>query len=237
MNKVCRLCLTERSLIRAHVIPKAFWPLDDGTPKVLSNRSGTYPSRSPQGVYDSEILCERCNTELLGPLDQHAAEKLLRGKFETLRVGTMAVRCYGEAEAARIFLFVASVAWRASISKHTFFARVSLARYEEVIRKCILDASEFQDDVEAAIAEFDEVGGFIDPHQTRFEGVRFSVIYADRFVFYLKTDRRLCPSPLSEILLRSERPVFSLPRQWRGSKERDLLQRIARSHPNAFPKR
>lgn len=235
--KRCRLCLEERQLIKAHIIPRAFWPLDECTPKVLSNNSGIYPSRSPQGVYDPDILCGKCDAELLGPLDQHAAKALLRGKRKVLSFRGMAIRQYPEAEAAKIRVFVASVAWRASISKHRFFARVKLARYEDVIRQMIMGVQTEQGSIEIAIAEFDGAQGILDPHQTRFDGVRFNLIYADRFVFYIKTDRRPCPEFLVEGLVRPERPVITIPRSWYQSKERDLMQRIARSHPKAFPER
>jgi len=195
-----------------------------------------YPSRAPQGVYDPEILCSRCDAEFLGPLDQHAAETLLHGKREVVRIGAMEIRKYPEAEAAKIRLFIASVAWRASISQHRFFARVKLARYEDVIRSMILGDEPAHSSIDIAVAEFEGAQGFLDPHQTRFNGVRFTVLYADRFVFYITTDQRPCPEFLAEHLIGNERPVITIPRSWQRSKERQLMQSIARLHPKAFPK-
>lgn len=90
--------------------------------------------------------------------------------------------------------------------------------------------------VEVVIAEFDAVQGVLDPHQTRFEGVRFSLMFGERFVFYVKTDRRQCPSFLAEGIVRPGRPVLTIPRSWENSKERKLMVQIARMNPNAFPR-
>jgi hypothetical protein len=229
----CRLCLEQRELIDAHIIPKAFWPLDEATPKLLSNTSGTYPSRAPQGVYDSDILCEKCDTNVLGVLDQHAAEELLRGQSELLHTG---LRQYPTADPIKIHQFVASVAWRASISSHKFFKRIGLGRYEDVIRKMILGRPTEQACVQVAIAEFDNHQGMLDPHQTRFDGIRFSLIYAERFVFYVKTDRKPCPSFLVEGILDPQKAVVTIPRNWHQAKEKRLLQKIAQLNPKAFPR-
>jgi hypothetical protein len=136
----CCLCRENHWLIKAHIIPRTFWPLDGGTPKLLSNKSGVFPSRSPQGVYDT-ILCEDCDGKVLGLLDQHAAETLLCGKPQALDTSTEIGNRYPEADPQKIRLFAAAVAWRASVSKHGFFARISLGPYEEIIRQMILDSN------------------------------------------------------------------------------------------------
>lgn len=232
----CRLCGEQRELVKAHIIPQSFWPTDEGTPKVLSNTAGVYPARAPLGVYDPNILCEKCDSTILGPLDQHAAEALLRGAAEPLNDAPPIPKRYPDAEPRKIELFVASVAWRASVSNCRFFHRIRLGRYEEVIRQMILGAPIEQGSVEVAIAEFEHHGGTLDPHQARFDGVRFSLIYAERFIFYVKTDRRRCPSFLTECIVRPGRPVVTIPRSWKASKERQLLTNIARSNPKAFPR-
>lgn len=220
----------------AHIIPRSFWILDEGTPKVLTNVPGVYPARSPQGIYDLNILCARCDTSILGTLDHHAAETLLRAQSIPLHIGPLIIRQYPAAEPAKIALFIASVAWRASVSDHKFFKRIRLGRYEEVIRQMLLGTDTELGSVEAVIAEFDETEGTLDPHQTRFEGVRFSLIFADRFVFYVKTDRRSCPAFLADSVVRHNHPVITIPRSWKDSKERKVLVQVARSNAKAFPR-
>jgi hypothetical protein len=171
----CRLCGQSRELVEAHVIPRAFWPLGEGTPKALTNTPGIYPARMPQGAYDPSILCGECDTNILGPVDQHAAETLLRGIGKPLTHGPLAIREYPDADPVKIALFAASIAWRASISNHRFYSRIRLGRYEDVIRRMILGTPTEAGTVEVAIAEFDAVQGILDPHQTRFEGVRFNL--------------------------------------------------------------
>jgi hypothetical protein len=89
--------------------------------------------------------------------------------------------------------------------------------------------------VEVFIAEFEAGPAFLDPHQTRFDGVRFNVIYADRFVFYIKSDRRPCPASLVVGTLSKTRPVITVRRSWLESQERAIMQGVARLHPKAFP--
>ena len=61
----CRLCAEDRKLVKAHVIPEAFFRVlraGGETPILISNVANTYPKRSPIGVYDQNILCEDCET-------------------------------------------------------------------------------------------------------------------------------------------------------------------------------
>lgn len=233
----CRLCLEERDLIKAHVIPRPFWPLDGGTPKLLSNKSGVYPARSPQGVYDPGILCQSCDAETLGRLDQHAIETLLRGEPRAVDPSVAIGNQYPEADPQSIYLFAASMAWRASVSRHDFFAKIKLGPYEEIIRQMIREPNNRTDAVEVVIAEFEPGTPFLDPHQTRFDSVRFNLIYANRFVFYIKTDKRPCPAHLEVAALSNKRPVTTVRRLWHESKERAVMQSIVRQHPSAFPTR
>ena len=104
------------------------------------------------------------------------------------------------------------------------------------MRRMILGLPTEQGSIQVAIAEFDNNQGMLDPHQTRFDGVRFSLIFAERFVFYVKTDRRPCPSFLVEGLVEPEKAVVTIPRAWNESKEKKLMQKIAQANPKAFPR-
>ena len=58
---ICKFCGLDRPLIKAHIIPKAFFmPLRKGKkPAKLISQNG-YPKKSHIGVYDKEILCNVC---------------------------------------------------------------------------------------------------------------------------------------------------------------------------------
>jgi hypothetical protein len=237
---ICRLCKNERQLINAHIIPRAFWrlpPSGEHAAKLLSNTKGVHPRRVRNGVYDNGILCQDCDGRL-GTLDQHAAESLLQSRPIDIGIHRHVLsRRYELADASLLRLFIASVAWRASVSTHPYFVHVKLGLYEELIRQTLLNHSNDRR-VECVLGEFDNDDvPALDPHATRFDGVRLWLIYADRFIFYVKVDRRPMPNFLNIQNLRKHKVVYSVVRNWEKSKERSVLQNIARANPGAFIKR
>jgi len=85
------------------------------------------------------------------------------------------------------------------------------------------------------LGEFDRGDvGALNPHATRFDEVRFWLIYANRFILYIKTDRRVTPELLSECIISKGRPVISVVRSFEQSKELPILQRVVRANPRAF---
>ncbi len=73
---ICQYCGETGKLIKAHVIPAAFFRrLRDGQdpPRLLTNKEKEYPKRMPIGVYDSNILCEACESRF-GDWDDYAWE-------------------------------------------------------------------------------------------------------------------------------------------------------------------
>lgn len=154
----CKLCGNDRKLIDAHIIPRAFWrlpPAGEDAAKILSNSKGVHPRRMLEGVYDPNILCGECDGQL-GKLDQHAAESLLHARPDNIKgFRQLMGRRYEEADPARLRLFIASVAWRAPISHQTFFARVSLGPYEELIKRALQQGIN-NSRVECVLGEFDK---------------------------------------------------------------------------------
>jgi hypothetical protein len=238
----CRLCEKEVQLIKAHVIPEAFLALpaaEDGAAKIMSAATGFFPKRTLTGIYDDKILCQPCDCEL-GKLDQHAVEKIQRGQdLVEIRSGNQTyARQYRDADAELVEKFIVSVLWRASISSHYFFNRVKLGPYEAIIRDMLLGHSPEGGRVQTVLAEFDkEDCSILNPHQTRTDGVRFWVIYANRYVLYTKTDQLKTPSGLAELVLKKGSVVTSVVRPWEGSKEYPSLARLAAANPDAFPRR
>jgi hypothetical protein len=188
----CRLCGQERPLIDAHIIPQGFHPepVDIGPAMIVSNTPGVFPKRSRTGPYDQHILCAQCDGKL-GALDQHATEKLLDAKPTVILKGR--ARRYDEADAKKVLDFFASVAWRASVSNHEMFRSVDLGPYEAAIGR-YLSGAQPNYPIAGWLAEFDVPSPpYLNPHSTRFDGVRFLVLYAARFIFYLKTDQKKVP--------------------------------------------
>jgi hypothetical protein len=189
---LCHLCKKRYAqLVAAHIIPRAFYNLSaDGQPaKVVSSARGRHPKRVRVGLYDQHILCEKCDG-WLGCLDQHAAETLLPDGTQ-LRLGGQPV-CfqYSEADPVLVHRFVASVLWRASISRLEFFQKVKLGPYEQSVARMLLESDcSMGSNIETVLGEFDSRHvGLLDPHSIRMDGVRYWVLYANRFILYFKTD-------------------------------------------------
>jgi hypothetical protein len=67
-------------LIKAHIIPKAFFNLlqfNGKSAKQISDKEGEYDRKVPKGVYDCEILCRSCEDAFL-ELDDYGSKILLK---------------------------------------------------------------------------------------------------------------------------------------------------------------
>jgi hypothetical protein len=168
-------------------------------------------------------------------LDDHAARTLLQVKGKQYLLdeasNTMLLE-YEEAEAEKISDFAASMAWRASVSSQAFFGRVSLGPYESVIARALKGDPDARGRIDVFMAEFDRKDfGFGNPYSTRFDGVKFLLIQANRFLFYLKIDQRRTPQYLQPSLLRKGAPVLSLVLEWRGSKQAMAMMDLVQKAP------
>lgn len=235
----CRLCLQEKKLIKAHVIPESFLALptaEEGPAKLISDKKGFHPKKTLTGIYDKDILCEACDGEL-GVLDQHAVEKLLRNSaIADFKVGDQIIgRQYDGADPELLSRFIKSVLWRASICSAEFFERVRLGPYENLIRDEILGRVDNNGRVQPIISEFNKADlAILNPHATRTNGVRFWAIYANRFIFYVKVDKQSMPAVYSDFMIQKGRPVYSVVRSWEGSKEYPVMVKLVKSNPRAF---
>ena len=114
---LCKRCKTDKALVKAHIIPKAFWKIPDqklGPLAMVSNLPGWRTTPSPIGPYDETILCEECDG-FIGRFDQHATENLLRDRSNSkYQDDLFGLYRYQKADPKLIISFVASLAWRAS---------------------------------------------------------------------------------------------------------------------------
>jgi hypothetical protein len=107
---------------------KSFGRLAIGDGKHLKQVS--FGSRKPlqSGVWDTEILCQRCDG-ILGIYDKYAIELVRRAASEIVLLPDESFEL-GAVETALIVKFVAAVLWRASITRHPEFSEVRLGPYE-----------------------------------------------------------------------------------------------------------
>lgn len=142
---VCKLCGEEKPLVKAHIIPKSMYPLDDKRREPLlrvPSAPDAPPERSWIGEYDAALVCAQCESTF-HPWDDYAI-----GVFRTEPQEDDYVKVDGEPGAytlkaydyAKLKLFFVSLLWRASESSRPFFEHVNVGREHATrLREMILD--------------------------------------------------------------------------------------------------
>lgn len=148
--KVCSLCGTHQKLIKAHIIPESFFKElyndEHYFDEVLNQEKLDKRTKRRKGLYDSEILCAKCDGKLGKLYDDYGA-KVFWGyrnlnikikDFHDIKDPRIKWRVVYNADVKRIKLFLLSILWRASISKLDFFKSVDLGEIHSERIKSIL---------------------------------------------------------------------------------------------------
>ena len=222
-------------LIKAHIIPEGFFRLlrhENIAPEMHSNTPGSFPRRMQVGTYDSTILCSQCDGKM-APWDDYGQQVLIRRFSDAVKISlqgkTVAWRIE-KFDYRRLKLFFMSVLWRASVSKQTFYKRISLGPFEDRLRAMILnedpgDSQEFA----VVLARFEdvEITAMLDPHPEKYDGISFCRFYLSGFVAYVKVDKRPTPSFLTDLHLQEDRPLIVLARSLQNSPDGRVMRELA----------
>ena len=146
---VCKLCLEYKDLCKeSHIIPKFLYKLLAGKNNLLVYLDTKRAHFKHNSEYEGGILCEKCDSGIIGKLDDYAA-KFLHGEFpnqvphryEYIEGQECIVRENDPSyDYARFKLFLLSLLWRGSISSRPFFQQLKLRpEVEEELRVMIKD--------------------------------------------------------------------------------------------------
>ncbi|MDD4531245.1 MAG: hypothetical protein PHH21_00885 [Candidatus Pacebacteria bacterium] len=96
------------------------------------------------GEFEGNILCEKCDNELIAGLENYASKVLYGGNIPAkvqnfIKPDGLEFSQVEGIDYSKFKLFLLSILWRASISSRPFFSNVSLGPYEEKIRQMILN--------------------------------------------------------------------------------------------------
>src|SRR5215208_880584 len=133
----CRLCGRNRKLIKAHIIPEAFFREARGNakkPRLIFDDPNTYPKQSLIGVYDQEILCEQCESKFQH-LDDYGVQVLLtqfQELFLPVTYGDRVVYQATDINHNLLLRFFVATLWRASVSTQMFYKDVNLGHLESL---------------------------------------------------------------------------------------------------------
>lgn len=231
----CRFCEQPTRLIKAHIIPEAFFRrLREGDRAPLLLKQRAHIKRSPIGIYDSEILCADCDG-LFAPWDEYA-QSVLSPELDHAtewangtQVGGWTIPDY---RYDLLKLFFISPLWRASISGHDFYRRIRLGSLESVAKELIAKADPGPPEQFGVIlARFQnpEATGIFDPHGDRLEGIKYCRFYMGRYVAYIKVDSRPPSGGWLTLSMKPGEPLVIVARNLQRSKELNLMCEIVTS--------
>jgi hypothetical protein len=239
----CLFCDEPRPLVKAHVVPQSFFAIEPqaagNTPRLFTSIEGSFPKKAPIGVYDQGILCSECEAEF-SDVDGYAAKLLLQGRSDFKPIpknGPPRGFEVWQYDYGRLKRFFMSVLWRASVSSHIFYSKVTLGSIERRLRatlraKDIGDADSFAvvlwtyDDHPFATIE-------MDPLRTRVDGINCYRFRMHRYVVWIKVDKRPFQQEFRNVQLSPASPLLILHANFEGSQDHQLAQAMARGErPN-----
>jgi hypothetical protein len=146
-----------------------------------------------------QVLCRECDNAF-SPWDKHAQEVLLHDFSDAAaiyagprKIGWTITRF----DYRLLKLFFLSLLWRASVSTHEFYRRVSIGPFETELRAMIANADPGAAETFAVtLSRFDHpaLRAMLDPHPERHDGVNYCRFYLAGFVAHIKVDRRYSAS-------------------------------------------
>ncbi len=155
----CRLCLREKKLIKAHIIPEFMYSgmKSEGDKNIFFevtydlDKDKSKPRKVQTGEFDKNILCEDCDNRIIGANYEKYAQKSMYGKSIDPEIAPICKNHQNPNDGAeysicknidygKMKLFLLSILWRASITKRKIFKDVDLGnKHEEKLRKLIYE--------------------------------------------------------------------------------------------------
>ena len=219
----CKLCLKEKKLIDAHIIPRCFFEAmrdrgDDQPFQLLSNVQNQYPQKLWIGLYDKEILCEDCE-KIFQKYDNYACKILLsnieKKDYTLIPAGDKIYYKLENIDYKNLKLFFLSVLWRASITKRKEFQKVYIGPFEDRLKTMIKDSDPGDaNDFLIVISKFIDDRGrnfLMDPYRLRIDGINFYHFYLGAgYEFHIKVDNRNLEKndSLYALALKPKQPLF-----------------------------
>jgi len=206
---------------------------------LYSNTENVHPKRSPIGFYDKNILCKECDAKL-GVWDEYAQKLLLHSFNEDHAVYNGKDKVYytiKDFDYNLLKLFFISMLWRASITGHECFKRISTGPFEKILRNLILsDSSGEEDEFPVTLAKFSnpDFKFILDPHKDKFDHINYCRFYLTGFVAYIKVDKRKSVGMHEMFKIKKDKPILIILRDLHGSKDGDVMKGIAAKNGKYF---
>lgn len=235
----CKLCLQERKLIKAHVIPRSFYkPMISGTeaPFLTSNDPKFRRKKVRIGIYDQTIVCAECE-DRFKHWDNYAP-RLLLGKatprnYLVDEKGKQVGFTIESYDYEKLKLFFMSLLWRVAASSQYFFSQIRLGSHEEALRKMILRADPGDEDTFSSIlCQWDDPLAehfLLYPHRQRYEDINYIRCYLNSYVVEIKVDKRATSEFNKNFMLKPDKPLGVIIRELKISHEYEVMRAIAKA--------
>lgn len=219
-SAVCKMCLCNKKLIDAHIIPAGFYRYmksDDDSPfEIRSSEKGEHKKRSYTGLYDNNILCEDCE-KLFQKYDDYAQKFLLpdpgNPEFILNPSGKKVGYKLNNVNYGYLKLFFLSVLWRASVSVRKEFSKVDAGPFENELKKMILNNDPGKENIFSVVMmRFNDFLGknfLLNPHKIKVDSFNHYIFYLGAgYKIYIKVDRRPLTGDLAALILKRNSPFY-----------------------------
>lgn len=220
MIGTCKLCHQERELIKAHIIPRSFFHAIKGNSKQLLaalTREKKPVEYFQNGIWDPSILCAECECRFCS-WDTYGFDVLGNppgNNTSPMSDADVAPFVLKGINYRELKLFVLSVLWRASVTKHAFFDGVDLGEHEPKIAEMIRSSDPKSAEVYSVIIgrmveqKYDKT--IFPPWQVEIGNNSFCVLYLPCLKIHVKLDRNPLPEPLRIAVLQDRDENIALP--------------------------
>jgi hypothetical protein len=224
------MCLHDKKLVDAHVVPRAFFEhmkSGDEFLEIRSSEKNFYPKKSYIGIYDNTILCEECERGF-SSYDDYGQKFLIpdfQDKFLIKGSGGETAYLFPDVNYLKLKLFFLSVLWRASVSSRPEFSKIRLGPLADKLKKMILDRRVGEvDDFSIFASRFvDYFGktGWMNPYILRItDGIKYCVFYLGvGYKIYIKIDKRPSPRNFLPLLLAENKFYVMIKKNFLKSKD------------------
>jgi hypothetical protein len=147
---ICKLCLIEKPLIKAHIIPnflyKEIFNKEHFLYKVDANSLNEF-KKLHTGYFDRNIICKECDGKIISSYEHYASQVVFHSSIEknaVLRDQEDGIKDYyfASIDYTKFKLFLLSMIWKASVSNINYCKKVNLGSiHEEEIRLMLLNSN------------------------------------------------------------------------------------------------